>query len=106
MGNFLNVNLMRGELGAKQHCVEWGAPGSPVVLAIPVKNRTHNLDTPVFPSNLVLIAEALQNIINVYISIYESKLVPQKDLSFLPLCIVTQESQLLDSPRNSEVANM
>lgn len=51
-----------------------GTPGSPVVLAIPFKSRTDNLDSPVFPSKLVLIAEALQNVINVYISAYESKL--------------------------------
>jgi len=64
-----------------------------VVLAIPVKSRTDNLDSPVSPSNLVLVAEVLQNVINVYISAYVSKLVSSSERPltcfFLPLCIVT-----------------
>lgn len=53
-------------------------------------------ESPVFPPKMVLIAEVLQNVINVYISTYESKLVNSSgrlltsiNLTFLPLCIVT-----------------
>lgn len=62
---------MQGKLGAKHQ--------SPVVLAIAVKGRTNKLDSPVFPSNLVLIAEGLQNIINIFIPNQESKSVSSSE---------------------------
>lgn len=57
LSNCLNVQLMQSELGVL--C------GTPVILVISVKSRTDNLNSPVFSFNLVLIAKALQNIINV-----------------------------------------
>lgn len=81
-------NLSRGAWCQTGLC---GTLGTLVVLAISVKSRIDNLNSPVFSSNLVLIAKGHQNIINVYISTLESKLISssERPLSFLPVCIVT-----------------